>query len=136
MVHDLNSDMFRNSSTPISTRKSRRKSLHSSKSSKPDYLEDCSRPQDNAPATRILTSPVQRVEMADVAGNSEAVDLTSLKSRYVDEVPCSLRTEVPANSVSGSGNAERTLAETQSAEAAGVSKRSGSSPELAKRHGF
>ena len=75
--------------------------------------------------------------MPDVAGSSEPVDLTSLENRWNDdELPCSLRTEVPTNSVSGYGNAEQTLAETQSVEAAGVSERNGSSPELAKRHGF
>ena len=46
--------------------------------------------------------------------STEAVDLTNLENRWnVDEISCSLRTEVPANSVSGYGNAQQTLAKTQ-----------------------
>jgi hypothetical protein len=154
VVHDFNSSMLMNSSMPVSSRKkNRRKSLHSSKSRKPDSSGDCSEPQTSAPATQIISppaaerdlfglgsaaqEPVQTLEMSDVVENSQPVDLTSLDNRWNDdEIPSSSPKEIPMNCVSGYGNAQHSLAETPSTEVAADSERNGSGANLAKRHGF
>lgn len=150
---DFNSGMLMNSSMPISIKKNRRKSLHTFKSKKLDCSSDCSKPQNSTPAIQVLSppaadrdifglasaaeEPVQRVEMSDVALNSQPVDLTSSENRWDDdEIPCLLPTEVPMNCVSAYENAQHTLVETHNIELAGDSERNCPSTTLAKRHEF
>ncbi|KAG0566430.1 hypothetical protein KC19_7G063200 [Ceratodon purpureus] len=150
-VHDSSSSMLMTSTMSISTRKNRRKSLHTSKSRKPDFPENCSKPQSSVPATQTLSPPSAErdlfgaksaapepveVDLLDVIENSKPMDLTSLDNRWNDDkIPCSPPVEISMNCASGYGNAQQSLAEKQSIEV-DSERINGSSANLAKRHGF